>query len=1535
MRTALIANRSHAAFDTIAAAVDAAGTFYGPPELAPGDRVVVLLGYDDVGSADARLASTELPPSTEVLLVRPDYGPRTPYAESCARAAHKVGATSILRHAPPTELLLRARAGVRTNGILSLPLRGAIPFVAWADVAQAVIGWTRSGGPRDISLHGPRRCDGPKLAEDLGRLLVETLDPHTFTLLRMREMDREGKGRIEVAKVVRFLTTMGTPREEAERVVRAADRDGDGAINASEFSAGLDELLEDTLASVPRKVSYLPLPPAMIRRQWAEAGVPYRRAAAESAHLLKTESVDSDPVWQGRLDPLDSLREHALSFVNLFILPGRGLLTMHETYFGDPDYQTLRWRPSDELLAKPATVSRLQTIDGGELHTRRTQDGSAVEARWALNGATEMIAFNRGDEQRTLELFDGRLIGLACRGQWEGMRGAMGDLFRQRRLHAWERALFRELGTLEPHQANEAGEPDEVVCSCAGVRRSTLLEVIEQGCRSLPQIVDRTGATAICGGCTPVVEEMLGSPKLHVAEVLALETLAQRFVRLRVVPVESPPVASRAGQHVVLQGRIEGRWVTRAYTLVSPGGQMGPYEVVVKREELGLFSGWLADQANRESLLRVSEPAGEYHLRDTDEGPIYMFAGGIGITPGIALARTLVADPRRRRLHIDWSARRPEDFVFARELEQLDERHDHISWTRRCTSQGGRLGRDVVARYYGYVPGAVAFVCGPERFLDEVRGHLRDARWPDEAVRVEVFSSNVNDEGEVLDLERKRGKAASEPVGDQTRVQHDSFFLDLSGRWPLLREAELALTQIYEETGRADELPARLEEVRKEVATTGTYRHTIEELTHGARLAWRNSSRCIGRFFWEGLQVRDMRHLQTEEQIFEAIVEHLRRATNGGDLLSVLTVFRPGPPIIRLYNSQLLRYAGYRQPDGSFIGDPANAELTEIAMELGWRGKGTRFDLLPIIIRIGDAPPKWFSLPHTPEVCLEVPIEHPTLPWFAELGLRWYAVPAVSEMSLDLGGVHYRAIPFNGFYMGTEIGARNFSDVDRYDMLPVIADRLGLDRSHASTLWRDRAQIELNVAVLHSYRKHGVRMQDHHSMGEYFLEFEKQETAAGREVFGDWSWLVPPIAGSASPLFFRDDLQNKVFKPMYGYQAKPWHEDEAAPDHEGPVPPCPLHAKRPRAPRVVSSPAFSKPSDVAPVVATPKPPRRSFTAELPATADELVAGETHELDPSEFIEEFEDLEATITVRPPSKKLERKGLVEQAERGARPQPPAGPVTQVAPAPAPGQGQGQGQGAPGPRADAGPGELDRTVVSKPQPTAQAAPAPVADTGDPNPDRTMVAPAPQPPESHEWDGSVPGVIPVRLVMLGWRGEPVAERRVEPWSFLDMGRQPGEHWPDDPDAVHARIFPAAGGVVVDDFGRPNGAHAKVTGTVAVQDGTEIKIGQARLVLGRATGVAHAWGQLAIFRHQSPTPEVVLLDRDVLTIGREQGDIVFPHDAFVSARHCRIMREGSTVYLEDLGSSNGTFVRVRPGQCVPFGGLLMVGNVQLMVLAG
>lgn len=57
--------------------------------------------------------------------------------------------------------------------------------------------------------------------------------------------------------------------------------------------------------------------------------------------------------------------------------------------------------------------------------------------------------------------------------------------------------------------------------------------------------------------------------------------------------------------------------------------------------------------------------------------------------------------------------------------------------------------------------------------------------------------------------------------------------------------------------------------------------------------------------------------------------------------------------------------------------------------------------------------------------------------WFKDMKLKWYAVPAVSSLLLDIGGLEFTAAPFNGWYMSSEIGARNFGDEYRYNLLKV------------------------------------------------------------------------------------------------------------------------------------------------------------------------------------------------------------------------------------------------------------------------------------------------------------------------------------------------------------------------------------------------------------------------------------------------------------------------------------------------------------------
>ncbi|NWI98612.1 NOS2 protein, partial [Crypturellus undulatus] len=339
---------------------------------------------------------------------------------------------------------------------------------------------------------------------------------------------------------------------------------------------------------------------------------------------------------------------------------------------------------------------------------------------------------------------------------------------------------------------------------------------------------------------------------------------------------------------------------------------------------------------------------------------------------------------------------------------------------------------------------------------------------------------------------------------------------------------------------KIEEHLARLEAVTKEIETTGTYHLTKDELVFATKQAWRNAPRCIGRIQWSNLQVFDARDCKTTKEMFEHICRHIQYATNNGNIRSAITVFpqrTDGKHDFRVWNSQLIRYAGYQMADGSVVGDPASVELTQLCIELGWKPKYGRFDVVPLILQANGQDPEIFEFP--PEIILEVPMEHPKYEWFKELDLKWYALPAVANMLLEVGGLEFTACPFNGWYMGTEIGVRDFCDVQRYNILKEVGRRMGLETNKLSSLWKDRAVVEINVAVLHSFQKQNVTIMDHHSAAESFMKYMQSEYRARGGCPADWVWLVPPMSGSITPVFHQEML-NYVLTPFFYYQVDAW-----------------------------------------------------------------------------------------------------------------------------------------------------------------------------------------------------------------------------------------------------------------------------------------------------------------------------------------------------------------------------------------------------------
>lgn len=84
--------------------------------------------------------------------------------------------------------------------------------------------------------------------------------------------------------------------------------------------------------------------------------------------------------------------------------------------------------------------------------------------------------------------------------------------------------------------------------------------------------------------------------------------------------------------------------------------------------------------------------------------------------------------------------------------------------------------------------------------------------------------------------------------------------------------------------------------------------------------------------------------------------------------------------------------------------------------------------------------------------------------------------------------------------------------------------------------------------------------------------------------------------------------------------------------------------------------------------------------------------------------------------------------------------------------------------------------------------------------------------------------------------------------------------------------------------------------------------------------------GRRAYAPRPTGTPEIVVEDSDILapetrfalkdgetSVGRSSGsDVVLKSDDYASGRHAQLTRHGGLIYVEDLGSTNGTFVNGR-----------------------
>ncbi|MCX4242369.1 FHA domain-containing protein [Paraliomyxa miuraensis] len=195
----------------------------------------------------------------------------------------------------------------------------------------------------------------------------------------------------------------------------------------------------------------------------------------------------------------------------------------------------------------------------------------------------------------------------------------------------------------------------------------------------------------------------------------------------------------------------------------------------------------------------------------------------------------------------------------------------------------------------------------------------------------------------------------------------------------------------------------------------------------------------------------------------------------------------------------------------------------------------------------------------------------------------------------------------------------------------------------------------------------------------------------------------------------------------------------------------------------------------------------------------------------------------------------------------------------------------------------------------------------------------------------------------MLGPDGSPVGERVLTPGEVLQIGRAAGPPWDEDAylDNDHGALTPEPNGIRAEDHGSLNGIYVKIHGRVEIQNGDQFRVGQELLHyedLPEPTPTDDGtermgspnpgyWGRLSLLVEPTVASQAFAIEGEGLTIGREHGDITFPHDGYVSGSHCRVFGDDTGVFVEDLGSSNGTYMRVRSGSVLPYGSLVLIGQ--------
>jgi vanillate O-demethylase ferredoxin subunit len=212
---------------------------------------------------------------------------------------------------------------------------------------------------------------------------------------------------------------------------------------------------------------------------------------------------------------------------------------------------------------------------------------------------------------------------------------------------------------------------------------------------------------------------------------------AEGICSYELVRVDGAPLPSfEAGAHVDVH--LPNNLV-RQYSLCNAPGETHRYLIGVLRDA-GSRGGSRAmhDDIDTGSVLQISEPKNHFPL--VAAGRTLLMAGGIGVTPILAMAESLAARGAAFEMH--YCARAPERAAF-RERIGASGFADRVHFHYDSGDAGQKL--DLATLLAALAPDTHLYVCGPQGFIDHVLDTAKAQGWPAARLHVEYFGTAAVD----------------------------------------------------------------------------------------------------------------------------------------------------------------------------------------------------------------------------------------------------------------------------------------------------------------------------------------------------------------------------------------------------------------------------------------------------------------------------------------------------------------------------------------------------------------------------------------------------------------------------------------------------------------------------------------------------------------------------------------------------------------------------------------------------------------------